>query len=201
MVEGKSFSDAVKGQVKKVWKPLELQRPNQTEWNRLTFSVDEVKMEWLRKCYVGHVRHVDQVFMLQEKIVAEGISSVKITPMGGDLMLIQPHEDEHFDDLLKEVGDLFSSWFESIHPWSQEDVPQARYVLVRCFGVPFHVWSADFFISIAMSFGRFVCLDKNTANMVRLDVAWMLIHTSSVETINRRLKIKINDSFFFNKCY
>lgn len=59
-----------------------------------------------------------------------------------------------------------------------------------------HAWSNEFFEQIAGSFRRFVSTDFNTMNMKRLDVARMLIRTSSWEAINRIVKVQINGVFF-----
>lgn len=71
-----------------------------------------------------------------------------------------------------------------------------RNALVRCQGVPLHAWSNDFFEQIAGSFGKFVSTDFSAMTMKRLDVARVLIRTSSWEAINRTIKVRINGVFF-----
>lgn len=46
--------------------------------------------------------------------------------------------------------------------WRMSDVGTERVIWLRIHGVPCHVWSVDFFISISNSLGTYVCVDDNT---------------------------------------
>lgn len=53
----------------------------------MVFTVKEEDMGWLEKCYVGYVNNPGAVYLLQDKLIDEGVSNFTITPMGGDLVL------------------------------------------------------------------------------------------------------------------
>lgn len=57
-------------------------------WRGMTHEVTEEDMGWLKDSYIGQTHSPDEVFLLQEKILAEGFYAVKVTPLGGDLVLI-----------------------------------------------------------------------------------------------------------------
>lgn len=44
---------------------------------------------------------MDGVFNLQDKIISEGLKTVTVKPMGGNLVLIMIEEGEDFTELLK----------------------------------------------------------------------------------------------------
>lgn len=71
---------------------------------------------WLRKCYIGQVKNPDAVFLLQKKMVDEGLYSIGITPMGSDLVLIKVEEGEDFSELVRDAKELFETWFSSMDP-------------------------------------------------------------------------------------
>lgn len=62
--------------------------------------------------------------------------------------------------------------------------------------MPLHAWGDTFFEKIVTLFGRFVRLDCRTENKSRLDITRVLVQTSSLEAINRVIKVKVNDLFF-----
>lgn len=43
-------------------------------------------MAWLNNCFVGYVHNPNVVYMLQDPIIDEGVTSFSIVPMGGDLV-------------------------------------------------------------------------------------------------------------------
>lgn len=72
-------------------------------WKGMSHEVVEEDMAWLKNRYIGQVHSTDVVFELQEKIFADqGLYSVKITSMGGDLVLIMVDEQEDFLELVKD---------------------------------------------------------------------------------------------------
>lgn len=48
----------------------------------ITISGDE--MEWAKKGYIGYVWVLDDISILQQRLVDEGVVSMKIIPMGGE---------------------------------------------------------------------------------------------------------------------
>lgn len=100
------------------------------------------------------------------------------------MILIKPREGEDFLEFVKDYEDLVETWFYDIKPWSPGQVATERETWIRCQGVLLHAWTWKFFEMIVTSFGRFVSLDSNTMNMKRLDMARVLVRTTSWEAIN-----------------
>lgn len=214
MTKNKSFSNKAVPEVtyaaavtgrgptrKQTWQPKKVDLTRSSgddgvQWKGLSHVVLEEDMEWLKNCYIGQVHSPDVVFQLQEKVFAEGLYSVKVTPMGGDLVLIQVEEGEDFLQLVKDYEDAFEKWFADLCLWSPPEVPKHCHVWVRCQGIPLHAWDMSFFKKFVTLFGLFVMLDDRTDNKSRLDLARILIQTSSLEVINCLIKVKINDLIF-----
>lgn len=193
--KGVSFADAVKGNRKGgVSKRKGGADPD--VWQGLKFDVKEDELTWLNNSFVGYVHNPDAVYLLQDRIIDEGVTTFTVTPMGGDMVLIKPREGEDFLEFVKDYEDLVETWFYDIKPWSPGQVATEREAWIRCQGVPLHAWTWQFFEMIVTSFGRLVSLDSHTMNMKRLDVARVLVRTTSWEAINRVTKVSINGNIF-----
>lgn len=179
--------------VKKVWQRKEVQ----TEvWRGMDFTVTEEEMSWLNKCYVGFVHNPNAVYLLQDRLIDEGIFTFKVTPMGGDLVLIKPTEGEVFEDFVKDYEDLIETWFYDVRGWSPEMVAKEREAWIRCQGVPLHAWNSQFFEQIVGCLGSFISMDSGSMNGSSFDMARVMIRTSSWEVINRVIKVRINGLFY-----
>lgn len=162
----------------------------------MDLTVKEVDMVWLQSCYVGQVNNPNAVHLLQDRLIDEGIFNFTVTPMGGDLVLIKPVEGEDFVEFVKNYEDLVEMWFYDLRPWSPGDVAREREAWIRCEGLPIHAWSNHIFESLVACLGSFISTDTNTMEKKRLDVARVLIRTSSWEAVNRVIKVRINGVFF-----
>lgn len=58
--------------------------------------------------------------------------SIRITPMGSDLVLVKVEEGEVFAELVSNAKDLFETWFSNLRPWTPEEVAKERYAWIRC---------------------------------------------------------------------
>ncbi|MCI39732.1 DUF4283 domain protein, partial [Trifolium medium] len=101
--------------------------------------------------------------MLQQKILDVGFSTIKIIPMGGRKVFIQPTEDEDLWALIKDADDYFNHWFVKIREWSPNEVSAERVAWIRIFGIPVHVWKEDFFKMIVEPFGELLVMDEDTS--------------------------------------
>ncbi|GLU14523.1 hypothetical protein SLE2022_310850 [Rubroshorea leprosula] len=137
-VAAKSFADVVRGDKhmprievleRKRWTPKKSVRADAASKEIdvvLEFQVNKEEKEWLKNCYVGQMHKFDGLMSLQDRLLIEGFFSIKVTPMGGNLMLIHCEDAEEVDTLLKEGNDWLKNWFEDVRPWSQMEVAKER---------------------------------------------------------------------------
>lgn len=94
-VRGKSFAEVVKGNTKhQEWR----REMDPNEGRGMDFSVNEEDMGWLQNCYIGYVNNTKAVYLLQDRLIDEGVFTFTINvPMGWDMVLIKPEEGEDFE--------------------------------------------------------------------------------------------------------
>lgn len=191
-----SYVEIAKGKkCKKVWQKKGATTVSDT-WRGMNLEVKEEEMAWLQKCYVGVVQNSDTIYLLQDRLIEEGISNFSIIPTGGDMVLIKPVEGVDFEGFIKDSDEVLETWFRDIRQWSQGEVAREREAWIRCQGVPIHGWSIKLFEMLAGSLGKFISVDESTLNNKSFDVGRFLIRTSSWEVVNRLVKIRINGMFF-----
>ncbi|WJX17882.1 hypothetical protein P8452_07743 [Trifolium repens] len=166
------------------------------EWRGLSFETNEEDRAWARKGLIGLVKHVDEVPLLQQKILDIGITTVKIIPMGGRKVFLQPVEDEDLSELIKDAEEFFNHWFVKIKEWSPKEVSSDRAIWIRLYGVPVHAWRENFFKKMLELTGEVIVMDDDTINKRRFDYARVLIRTSALSFINQLEKVKIDEDVF-----
>lgn len=192
---GASYVEVAKGNVgTKQWRKKINVDPN--IWRGMDFVAKEEDIAWLSKCYVGCVQNPNAMYLLQDRIIEEGVSNFTISPMGGDMVLIKPSEGEVFEEFIKEYEDLVETWFYDVRKWSPGEVSRQRETWVRCQGVPLQGWSEQFFELLVGSLGTYISVDWSTMQKKQYDIARVLIRTSSWEAINRLVKVRINGVVF-----
>lgn len=95
-------------------------------------------------------------------------------------------------NLLSRPINWMSKWFESSSLWDPSIVNTERFVWLKAFGIPLHIWNPNFFRSLSCSFRSFVYLDRPTETKERLDVGWFLICTTDCNFISRTIIVLIN---------
>ncbi|GAU20898.1 hypothetical protein TSUD_120900 [Trifolium subterraneum] len=197
-VESISYAEAAGGKAEKMKEQdnQRKQKENQKEWSGIIFESTEEDRSWAKKGLVGIVNHPEEVQMLQQKMLDVGLSTIRIIPMGGRKVFIQPSEDEDLWELIKDAEEYFNHWFVKIKEWNPSEVSVDRVVWIRIFGTPVHAWKEDFFKKMVESFGELLVLDWDTSQKRRLDFARVLIKTSYSSFINHVEKVKIDSLFF-----
>lgn len=165
-------------------------------WNGMSFITLEEETNWLNGCFVGFIHDHINAFLLQEKFFSEGIRTIKVTPMGGNLVLLKGSDMGEIPAIIEALSDIVQRWFSDIRPWSPSYVGSSRLTWIKCLGVPLHAWNEKFFSDITVSLGKFCMVDDSTANKARLDFGRILIKTSIPETINRVITIQVDDQIF-----
>ncbi|GKU98672.1 hypothetical protein SLEP1_g11645 [Rubroshorea leprosula] len=159
-------------------------------------QVDEEDIRRLENCYVGQAKCPEIISTLQDTFAMEGYFLAKVTPMGGNLVLLPSGDEEELKHLVVEGHEWLAQWFTDVRPWTPEEVATKRFTWLRCQGVPLHIWKCNFFETVACMFRKFVSLNGSTIKKSRLDVAKILIMTPLQENINKVLKIKVKTKLF-----
>jgi hypothetical protein len=119
------------------------------------FSVQEERISWLEKCLVGRFNEVTPIEEFREIMVEEGFSTVTFTPMGDDWVLLSPTNEEDLLSLFTGKEEIVAKWFYSLKWWTKSLFAGHRRVWLACYRILLHVWSEEFFRSIALDFGVF----------------------------------------------
>ncbi|GKU93720.1 hypothetical protein SLEP1_g7288 [Rubroshorea leprosula] len=125
--------------------------------------------ENLMKCAVGAVLSPDMIPNLPVVFFNEGFPSIKIVPMGGNLVLIDDENPEQIKELVG--GNL--EWV-----------------------LPMHAWSEESLALIGNHMGTLVSIDEHTLSKEWLNTARILISTKSKSTIKEELILKIKNNQF-----
>ncbi|KAL9664289.1 hypothetical protein QQ045_019688 [Rhodiola kirilowii] len=127
---------------------------------------------------------------------AEGISLVKVIPLGGRKMLVQFACEEDLEKCLTEDYSSVKRNISKLLRWREEEVPTSRSVWISIFGLPFRAWTEQNCERLAVPFGVFLKMDDRDVRFVGVGRARMLIETSKMERISEVLEVDI-----FGKVY
>ncbi|MCH84791.1 hypothetical protein A2U01_0005627, partial [Trifolium medium] len=72
----------------------ELQSGGDKDDGGLQITINEEEMEWAKKGYVGVVRNIEDIHLIQQRLEEDGITSVRVIPMGGDIVFMKVDEKE-----------------------------------------------------------------------------------------------------------
>ncbi|XP_058734163.1 uncharacterized protein LOC131605882 [Vicia villosa] len=159
-----SYAEAVGGTAKE-------QAGKEVEKVVLNFQSNSDVRSRLDKAYVGKVCIPGSAYNVQTHMEMEGVFAIKVTPLGGNTCLLEEREEGFINDLIKEGKTWWQSWFTHIEKWEAGMIDSSRDAWFRIYGLPAHAWCSDFFVALAQSWGRFICVDEDTAKREVLDVA------------------------------
>jgi hypothetical protein len=97
------------------------QAEGERESTGLAITINGEEMAWAKNGYVGLVRNIEEVQMIQTKLEEEGITTVKAIPMGGERIFLKAVENEDFRSLVKESEQIFQQMFSLIREWKPRD--------------------------------------------------------------------------------
>ncbi|GLU00543.1 hypothetical protein SLE2022_179040 [Rubroshorea leprosula] len=150
----------------------------------------------LMKCAVGVVLTPSIIPNLPEIFFNEGFPSIKIAPMGGNLVLIDDEDPEHVKELVDGNLQWVTAYFDRIKFWAPSDIAEERFVWVRIQGLPIHAWSEESLSTIGNQVGKLVSIDEYTLSKECLDAARMLVSTKSKLAINEDFILKVKNNSF-----
>lgn len=160
----------------------------------IPYEVDDEISKQCANAMVGEVLCPGKSYFIQDEFIRQGVFSIKATPMGANLVLLEGVKgEEDFMGFVDEAKDWLFQWFRWIRPWNPKDIDKERVAWIRCFGIPIHAWSADFFSKLIEHVGMYLYSDDNTEKRKAFDVARFLIRTNSIESLNQVVTVIIKD--------
>lgn len=78
-------------------------------------------------------------------MISECGNRLKLTSMGGGMVLIQSGSDKNTSEVLEGFDEWSRSWLKRWKPWEGPDVNRSRKVWTRWVGVPLQAWNPRFF--------------------------------------------------------
>lgn len=129
-------------------------------------------------------------YIIQEIYNMEGYFVVKATPLGTNICLLEEIEDSKLSELVESRRYRLKQWFKKIHKWDPKDVNKDRVTWLIIYDVPCHALSPDFFKFVTKHVGFYVCLEDDTMELSKMDVARILIRTSCSMVLKRCLMLK-----------
>jgi hypothetical protein len=189
IVTGKSFKQALgreKGQF--VGKTEERQC--------LLVQPSEEMLELLKWSYVGELHQNLEAKEVQQMLVLEGLSAVKVTTIGEKMLLLQVDGNKELQGVISNHKLWWDASFLKVSIWSPPMVVSRRSVWLQIHGIPIHVWDEPIFKAIGNLFGGFIDFDEDTASRNRLDFARIKVSTTRKGLIDEHVEISVVGAVF-----
>ncbi|XP_058749527.1 uncharacterized protein LOC131622508 [Vicia villosa] len=162
----------------------------------LSYNSTEENLERFKRAFVGVIVNPGMSYNIQTSFEVEGYFSIKVTPLGANLCLLEDIDDGAVRDLIEEGRSWWSQWFSEIREWREDDVDRERATWLRVYGIPCHAWNFEFFEMIAKTVGTYVCVDDNTQKGEHMDIARILVKTPCMIALNESFSVCINGTVF-----
>jgi hypothetical protein len=129
------------------------------------------------------------------KLWLAGLHSVRVSMMGGGLVLLFCNSGEDVGELARDK-DWWGGLLFDIKPWSPNQVCSRREIWLSMFGIPLHAWGEDTFRKLANKCGVFVEIDEATRNNERFDVARVKVEAALCGRIDFVVKLIIQGASY-----
>ncbi|KAJ4849986.1 hypothetical protein Tsubulata_044770 [Turnera subulata] len=191
IVKGKSFAQAVTPVL------TNLPTPNPTaSTTTINFSVRDVTIDWLSRCAYGVLKDPLSFNLLDDLFSSQGFNHVSCKSMGGKSILVQFDCISDLDSCCSKTPEWISSLFDVFKIWKDGDISSSRTCWVHVYGTPPQAWNPEFFGLIAAQFGSCLQVDINHSGGNYINIAKIMILTSSLEPIHSSLNVSINGNTF-----
>lgn len=104
--------------------------------DHIKFSSKEEESFRFKKPYVGVVLQLGSIYDIQTHFKMEGYFSIKVTPLGANLCLLEEVEEGEIADLIKLGECWWKQWFSEIKILIQSVMDKERVTWLRIFGIP-----------------------------------------------------------------
>jgi hypothetical protein len=111
----------------------------------LKVQVNEDLCKELHGGIVGKLAREKDVRRIQTTLYMEGYRSIKVTHMGGNMVLLRSPVNEDVTRLMKSKNECLSYYFSELKPWNPGLLSTHREVWVQVYGIPLHIWGENLF--------------------------------------------------------
>jgi hypothetical protein len=158
--------------------------------------VNETFCKELQGSVVGLLKGEKEVRRIQTTLFMEGFQSIKVTSMGGDMVLLRSPMEGDIQRLLRSKNECLHYYFSEIKPWNPGLFAVQREIWIQVYGIPLHIWGDDLFKMIGNKLGAFLDYDEETASMARLDVARLKIRIGKWAVLDEVVKVEVEGVIF-----
>lgn len=144
-------------------------------------------VEVLGRSVVGVANSPSMVIL--DHMLAEGVRSVKIQPLGGLLHLLTFESVEDKQAMIE--SQWLQRWFLELRDVNNSSAAIWREVWLTIYGVPITAWSYDSFLDIGSIYGKVLSVDYS-----RMDYARVLVITDCFFMINNPILFTVEDKNF-----
>ncbi|KAJ4833849.1 hypothetical protein Tsubulata_015582 [Turnera subulata] len=194
----RSFADTVRSYLlKKINNPAAASQSQQPRKELISsFIPKPSSSSWLQRSAFYTLKSPMPIRDLSDFISSHSSMNCQVVPLGGTSFLVKYDSIEERDMLVHEKPEWVDLLFSIFRPWKFGDVSCDRLCWVLIKGTPPHAWSKDFFQLISTSVGSMVDWSLESKSGERLDVAEVLILTTSIKFINCSFQVTIGDDQF-----
>ena len=173
-----------------------VRRPTQDLWRGPSVTAKALILPWMTHSMVGRLLAKFNFEMLQEECLKGGMTMFKVKYMGDNLVLLTPKAEGRMEDFVKLNNEWFDYIFEDIKPWSDIVVASYKQVWVRCFGIPFHLWSKEFLSKVVGEVATLVDIDEATLSWDLLEYARCQVRLLKSSKAELSKDYRINESMY-----
>ncbi|XP_058724741.1 uncharacterized protein LOC131596144 [Vicia villosa] len=179
----KSFTDVLKGQVS------EVKRVDKEDNKAFFYQTSLEEKNMFCKAKMGVAAAPGLAFGVKQGLIEEGIFTVKATPLGPNLCLLEEVVAEDLDMFLAEGGEWIKRWFKEVREWKPSDVECARAVWISAYGIPCHVRNKRFIDTLFSDIGTVANYEWIQHASSRLDVVKIMVFSKEAEIIRNKVSV------------
>ncbi|GAU30796.1 hypothetical protein TSUD_355220 [Trifolium subterraneum] len=159
-------------------------------------TVNEAFLKELKGSVVGTLACERDVRRLRTIFYTEGYQSIRVTHMGGNMVLLCSSVEGDISKLMRRNSECLEFFFSEVKPWEPGLVAKQRETWVQVVGIPLHIWGEDFFKLVGAKLGEFLDFDEETVNMASFDIARLKIRTKTLTSIDSEFNVEVEGMVF-----
>lgn len=152
---------------------------------------DAVRMERLA---IGTLRDVYTLEVVQDFVANSGLGLIRVKPLDSCSVILEFESQEELMFILREGREFLLQLFLSVESCSSGTCGSQHLVWVKLFNIPVKVWRFEFFEAVTAGHGRLVCLDDDTRDMCRFDVARVLLQVEKPWVCGKEIWVQVDNA-------